>query len=126
MKQKTFILLLTILPLLGQAQKTYPYIGPAISLNENKVKVTSVGALQPEAKTGFQGMAIYNDWLVSLEHSGVATLYQLKKEKMVFKGTFKLGSYSKSNHCNSAVQVFTNRAFPAKSSRTSAFEKPIS
>lgn len=91
-----------LLPLTLPAQKTYSYNGTPVDFSDNRVKVTPIGSLQPEAVTGFQGMALYEDWLISLEHSGVATVYSLKGEKMQRKGALKLGSYSMSNHCNSA------------------------
>ena len=96
----TFCLL--ALPLTGTAQKNSTYTGPSISLNENKMTVTSVGKLERTAKTSFQGMDICGDWLISLEHSGIATVYQTDGKSLSRKGHLTLGSSHRSNHCNSA------------------------
>ena len=101
-RYKLIVALIGLLSLSGYSQKTYLYSGTPVSLTENKLTVTPVGDLLPEAKTGFQGMAIHNDWLISLEHSGVATIYTMNGEKLTRKGCLKLGSHSMSNHCNSA------------------------
>ena len=95
-------LCLLALPLTGTAQKNSTYTGPSISLNENKMTVTSIGKLERTAKTSFQGMDICGDWLISLEHSGIATVYQTDGKSLSRKGHLTLGSSHRSNHCNSA------------------------
>ena len=69
-----------------------------------KVQMTpqDVGALQSDQKRSFQGMCIYEDWLLSLQNTGYATLYKLPSlEKKT--ATFQLGSFSETNHANVAA-----------------------
>ena len=65
-------------------------------------KLKDVGALQSDQKQGYQGMCIYEDWLLSLQNKGYATLYKLPSlEKKTV--TFKLGSFADTNHANVAA-----------------------
>ena len=47
-------------------------------------------------------MAIYEDYLVSVQNKGIATIYQLPEMKKVSK-TFPLGSFADYNHANVAA-----------------------
>ena len=89
------------------AEIVYQFI---INQNENsdapvkfsKFKLKDVGALQSDQKQGYQGMCIYEDWLLSVQNKGYATLYKLPLlEKKV--PTFKLGCFGDTNHANVAA-----------------------
>ena len=68
----------------------------------SKYKLKDVGALQSDQKQGYQGMCIYEDWLLSLQNKGYATLYKLPSlEKKT--ATFKLGCFGDTNHANVAA-----------------------
>ena len=68
----------------------------------SKFKLKDVGALQSDQKQGYQGMCIYEDWLLSVQNKGYATLYQLPSlEKKT--PTFKLGCFGDTNHANVAA-----------------------
>ena len=68
----------------------------------SKFKLKDVGALQSDQKQGYQGMCIYEDWLLSLQNKGYATLYKLPTlEKKT--ATFKLGCFGDTNHANVAA-----------------------
>ena len=68
----------------------------------SKFKLKDVGALQSDQKQGYQGMCIYEDWLLSLQNKGYATLYKLPSlEKKTV--TFKLGCFGDTNHANVAA-----------------------
>ena len=68
----------------------------------SKFKLKDVGALQSEQKQGYQGMCIYEDWLLSVQNKGYATLYKLPSlEKKT--PTFKLGCFADTNHANVAA-----------------------
>ena len=67
-----------------------------------KFKLKDVGALQSDQKQGYQGMCIYEDWLLSVQNKGYATLYKLPSlEKKT--ATFKLGCFGDTNHANVAA-----------------------
>lgn len=71
-------------------------------INFSKFKLKDVGALQSDQKQGYQGMCIYEDWLLSLQNKGYATLYKLPSlEKKT--ATFKLGCFGDTNHANVAA-----------------------
>ena len=67
-----------------------------------KFKLKDVGTLQSDQKQGYQGMCIYEDWLLSVQNKGYATLYKLPSlEKK--SPTFKLGCFGDTNHANVAA-----------------------
>ena len=75
---------------------------PEKPINFSKFKLKDVGALQSDQKRSFQGMCIYEDWLLSVQNTGYATLYKLPSlEKKT--ATFKLGSFADTNHANVAA-----------------------
>ena len=75
---------------------------PEKPINFSKFKLKDVGALQSEQKQGYQGMCIYEDWLLSVQNKGYATLYKLPSlEKKT--PTFKLGCFADTNHANVAA-----------------------
>lgn len=87
-----------VIPEIVNAQKTKKGI-----FDLSGYTLTDAGPLQRVEKESFQGMAIYKDYLVSLNNTGWATLYQLQKDGTYTKQhTFKLGSWSKNNHANVA------------------------
>ena len=61
-----------------------------------------VAALQGDAKEGYQGMCISGEWLVSLQNTGLATLYKLPSMQKA-SATFSLGCCSEVNHANVAA-----------------------
>jgi len=65
-------------------------------------RVEHVGKLEKKAKQAFQGMAIYKDYLVSLQNTGMARIYHLPDMAAV-TDTFALGSKHKYNHANVAA-----------------------
>lgn len=75
---------------------------PEKPINFSKFKLKDVGDLQSDQKQGYQGMCIYDDWLLSVQNKGYATLYKLPSlEKKT--ATFKLGSFADTNHANVAA-----------------------
>lgn len=58
--------------------------------------------LQGVPKQGYQGMSIYGDYLVSLQNTGLATIYRLSTEGMERLRQFPLASNHKANHSNVA------------------------
>jgi len=65
-------------------------------------RIEKVGPLQGFPKQGYQGMTIYGDYLVSLQNTGLATLYHLSDEGMEFVRQFPLASHHEANHANVA------------------------
>lgn len=104
-KKKALIILLA-LPALLAAQKTYTYQGGRISLKDHKVTVTHVGNLLKDYKQSFQGMDIWGDTLVSLQHTGMASLYRFDGSRLERFAQFPLGSFG-NNHAN--VASFSRR-----------------
>lgn len=75
---------------------------PEKPINFSKFKMKDVGALQSDQKRSYQGMCIYEDWLLSVQNTGYATLYKLPSlEKKT--ATFKLGCFGDTNHANVAA-----------------------
>ena len=67
-----------------------------------KVPVT-VAPLQGDPSTkSYQGMAIYDKYMVSLQNKGIATIYQMPKVKKICE-PFKLDCYHDYNHSNAAA-----------------------
>ena len=50
----------------------------------------------------YQGMAIFKDYLVSLQNTGLATIYRLHEDSLQFLSQFPLASHMKENHANVA------------------------
>ena len=65
-------------------------------------RVEKVGKLEGFPKQGFQGMSIYGDYLVSLQNTGLATLYRLTDSGMESLHQFPLASHHEVNHANVA------------------------
>ena len=61
-----------------------------------------VAPLQSDSARAYQGMAIYEDYLVSVQNKGIATVYHLPDMKKI-GSSFPLGSYSDYNHANVAA-----------------------
>lgn len=70
------------------------------------VTVEYMGPLDTSCKKSFQGMDIWGKYMVSLQHTGMATLYTLDGNTAEKKGQFKLASYDSTaqgyNHANVA------------------------
>ena len=58
--------------------------------------------LQGVPRQGYQGMSIYGDYLVSLQNTGIATIYRLRADSMERLRQFPLASNHKANHANVA------------------------
>ena len=61
--------------------------------------ISDVTALPKAQHGGYQGMAIHDDYLVSLQNQGWCTIYRLPDMKVVTP-LFKLGSFYGRNHAN--------------------------
>ena len=65
-------------------------------------RIEKVGKFQGFPELYFQGMSIYGDYLVSLQNTGVATLYRLSEGGMERVRQFPLASQNAVNHANVA------------------------
>ena len=65
-------------------------------------RIERVGEFQGFPKQSFQGMSIYGDYLVSLQNTGLATLYRLSNSGMERIRQFPLASQHEVNHANVA------------------------
>lgn len=99
-------MLLGVLPLMGMAQgksSEAVYAGPKVNLSENTLIATHIAKLQGVSGEGYQGMDIWGDYVVSLQNTGWATIYETDGKKLTkLVEPFKLASYNKNNHCNVA------------------------
>jgi len=97
------VLMMAPIPILGLAQtKTAAYTGEKISLQTNSLKVKFLGQLQGKEKQAYQGMDIFGNYLLSLQNTGIATIYNFNGKKAIKLSQFNLASYHKYNHCNVA------------------------
>ena len=72
------------------------------TLDFTNASVEKVADLQGVPKQGYQGMAIWKDYLVSLQNTGLATIYRLQDDKLQFLRQFPLASNTPENHANVA------------------------
>ena len=68
----------------------------------SNASVQKLADLQGVQKQSYQGMAIYNDYLVSLQNTGQATIYRLQNDKLQMLRQFPLASHTNENHANVA------------------------
>ena len=103
MNKKIILLILLALPFAATAQ--YKYKGKSLGKG-HKVTVKWLGNLNKTYQASFQGMDIWDNYLISLQNHGMASVYHFEGKKPVFKGQFPLASYNNSktdfNHANSA------------------------
>ena len=72
------------------------------TLDFTDASVEKVDDLRGFPKQGYQGMAIYKDYLVSLQNTGLATIYRLHEDSLELLRQFPLASQAKENHANVA------------------------
>ena len=73
-------------------------------------RIEKVGTFDGFPKQGYQGMSIYGDHLISLQNTGLATLYRLTDSGMERLRQFPLASSHDANHANVAdfgIERFT-------------------
>lgn len=73
-----------------------------VPMDFTNASVQKIADLQGVPKQGYQGMAIWNDYLVSLQNTGMATIYRLKDNNMQMLRQFPLASQMPENHANVA------------------------
>lgn len=99
---RKLILAFAMMPLLAMGQQSANYDGPRVCLKNHTVKATKLFDMEKAWGMAFQGMDIWGNTLVSLSHTGLATLYDFNGKTGTKKGTFQLGSYGPTNHANVA------------------------
>lgn len=79
-----------LIPLFGVAQQSH-------------FESQLISPLSGQPKNGYQGMDIYEDYMVSCQNTGYATVYKFDGNSLSKIGnSFKLASYNVNNHCNVA------------------------
>lgn len=97
----------------AMAQNTYTYQGGRIDLAENTFRSTLVGRLQGVEKQAYQGMDVYGQTVVSMQNTGVVTLYRYDGRTLTKQcEPFPLASNDKENHAN--VASLSRRFFAEK------------
>ena len=71
-------------------------------LDFTNASVQKVDDLQGFPKQSYQGMTIHKDYLVSLQNTGLATIYRLHENSLELLRQFPLDSQTKENHANVA------------------------
>ena len=71
-------------------------------LDFTNASVQKVDDLRGFPKQSYQGMAICKDYLVSLQNTGLATIYRLHEDSLELLRQFPLASQTKENHSNVA------------------------
>ena len=65
-------------------------------------RVKKIAELRGVPKQSYQGMAIYGDYVVSLQNTGQATIYRLHADSLEMLRQFPLASQMQQNHANVA------------------------
>lgn len=91
MKHYHFLFLLTLL-----------LFTACMPLDFTNASVQKIADLQGVPKQGYQGMAIYDNYLVSLQNTGQATIYRFHDDKLQMLRQFPLASHTSENHANVA------------------------
>lgn len=65
-------------------------------------RIEKIGTFEGFPKQSFQGMSVYGDYLVSLQNTGLATLYHLTDSGIEHIHQFPLASHHEANHANVA------------------------
>ena len=92
MKKHKTLLFLTILLIITACKP----------LDFTNATVQKIDDLQGFPKQGYQGMAIHKDYLVSLQNTGLATIYRLHEDSLQRLCQFPLASQTNENHANVA------------------------
>lgn len=82
------------------------------SLDFTNATVEKIANLQGVPKQGYQGLAIYGDYVVSLQNTGQATIYRLCDDSLQRLRQFPLASQAAENHAN--VAFFGTERYDAK------------
>ena len=112
---RNFLLTIVLCSAAASAQGTFSYEGERIDLAPHTFKSTLVGNLQGVEKQAYQGMDVWGQTIVSLQNTGVVTLYRYDGRSMEKLGTsFPLQSLDKENHANvcSASRHFLHECDP--------------
>lgn len=107
MKKTLLLFLLVLVALTIPAQQTasadYRYSGTRVNLADNTFSCSHLGKWQGQEKQGYQGMDIWNNYVVSCQNTGIATVYETNGKTMKkLGGPFHLGSCHEYNHANVA------------------------
>lgn len=81
---------------------TLPIMTACKPLDFTNAMVQKVDDLRGFPKQSYQGMAIHKDYLVSLQNTGLATIYRLHEDSLELLRQFPLASQTKENHANVA------------------------
>lgn len=109
MKIRLLIALTLSASLMLYAQDRYYYNGPQIKLSNQQFYSNFISKLDGEKGQSYQGMDCWNNVVISLQNTGIATTYTLDGSSLSKISTFKLGSYASHNHAN--VASFTTQFF---------------
>lgn len=77
-------------------------MGACASFDLTNATVQKVSDLQGVQGQSYQGMAIYDDYIVSLQNTGWATIYRMREGGMQLLSQFPLASHVPENHANVA------------------------
>lgn len=110
MRKTRLIIVACILSLSAAAQQVYTYTGEKVSLSKHTFTSRCLGKLQGVAGQAYQGLDVWQDYAVSLQNTGYATIYRLDGSTgLNVVSQFPLGSNSKYNHAN--VASFSNQYY---------------
>lgn len=103
MKHLLAFLLLAVAAITVQAQQmSFPYSGPKIDLGHHYLQSLDLGQLRGVKGQTYQGMDAWGNTVVSLQNTGIATIYSLRDSTLIRRGQFPLASCAPTNHANVA------------------------
>lgn len=83
------------IPFISYGQNAYDYYGDKVQLEAHYFQSRNFGKLQGDKKQVYQGMDIYNGYLVSAQSSGIITIYNTQNNNLEKEKQLKLSIFSK-------------------------------
>lgn len=93
--KRILLFALIAIPFMAFGQNAYDYYGEKVQLEAHYFQSKNIGKLQGDKKQLYQGMDIYNGFLVSTQSSGIITIYNIQNSGLEKEKQLKLSFFSK-------------------------------
>lgn len=96
MRCNVLVVTMLTMPFMCIGQNAYEYYGDKVQLEAHYFQSRNMGKLQGDKKQAYQGMDIYEGYLVSAQSSGIVTVYDIKGGELNKEKQLKLSTFAKS------------------------------